>query len=323
MNDLIFKPMIPLIIMIIASIIMIGLIVMNKKNIINRIIMVLMLFIISQRPMFQNGAALTYNLDIDVLFVIDNTMSMNAVDVNNDTRLNAVIKDCKHIINEMAGSNFAIITYNNYSQVRVPFTTDAEISINVIDNLKIVDPSYATGSTISLPYDDMKMLLSSSKSKDKHHRVVFFIGDGELTNKEKLSLDLDKYRDIRELVDDGAILGYGTEEGGKILVTEGVSLAGMIDSNNYLLDRSKTPNEPAISKLDENNLKDLAKTLDIDYIHMKETSDINKKISKIKDNAIMIERGNSTANQDIYYYFSGILTICLLYELYCHRRNDQ
>lgn len=323
MSNIIFKPLIPTIIMIIICLLMIGITIINHKNIVTRIIIVILIFIISQRPMIKNGAALTYNLDIDVLFVIDNTMSMNAVDVNNETRLQAVIKDCKYIIDQMPGANFAIITFNNYSQIKVPFTFDAQIGINVINNLQIVDPSYATGSTLMLPYEDMQLLLKSSNSKYMHHRVIFFISDGELTNTDKLALDLDKYKELRDLIDDGAILGYGSEEGAKMLVTDGINLQGMIDENNYLLDKSKTPAEPAISKLDENNLQYLANTLDIDYIHMTSTDSIKNKLNNIKKNAILIEKENSTANEDIYYLFTGLLLIALLYELYNYRRSEQ
>ena len=323
MNNIIFKPIIPTLIMLIASLVIIGLIVLNKKNLITRIAIVIILFIISQRPMLLNGAGVTYNLDIDVLFVIDNTMSMNAIDVSGDTRLKALVTDCKHIINQMPGANFAIITFNNYSQVRVPFTTDAQIAIDVLNNLQIVDPSYATGSTLSLPYDDMKTLLMSSKSKAKHHRVVFFISDGELTNKEKLSLDIDKYKDLRDLVDNGAILGYGTSEGGKIKVTEGVNLKGMVDSDNFLLDKSKNPVEAAISKMDEANLKQLANTLSLDYIHMNVTNNINRKLADIKNNATVIEKERQSTNQDIYYFFSFVLLALLVYELYYYRRSMQ
>lgn len=323
MSNLLFKPIIPTIIMIIVSVIVLTLIIINKKNLISRIAIVVLIFIISQRPMIKNGASVTYNLDMDVLFVIDNTMSMNAVDVNNDTRLNAVINDCKHIMDEMAGANFGIISFNNYSQIRIPFTYDTQIAINVIDNLKIVDPSYATGSTLSLPYNDMQMLLTSSKSKDKHHRVVFFISDGELTNEDKLTLDLSKYKDLVDLINDGAVLGYGSSEGAKIKVTEGVALKGLVDSDNYLLDKSQTPNVPAISKMDESNLNELADMLSLDYIHMTKTANIDRKISKIKENAVMIEKENSIANQDLYYYFSLLLLAALLYELYYYRRNWQ
>ena len=323
MSNIIFKPIIPTVIMIIVCLIMIGITVINRKNLISRIIIVVLLFIISQRPMIKNGAALTYNLDIDVLFVVDNTMSMNAIDVNDGTRLQATINDCKYIIDQMPGANYAIITFNNYSQIKVPFTFDAQIAINVLNNLQIVDPSYATGSTLMLPYDDMRLLLTSSKSKYMHHRVVFFISDGELTNKDKLSLNIDKYKELRDLVDDGAILGYGTQDGAKMLVTEGISLKGMVDENNFLLDKSKNPVEPAISRIDENNLEYLANTLSLDYIHMTKTENIKNKLSNIKKNAVLVERENSTANEDIYYYITGLLLIALLYELYNYRRSEQ
>ena len=315
--------MIPTIIMIVITIIMLAIVVINKKNIITRTAIVILLLVISQRPMIKDGGGIVYKLEMDVLFVIDNTMSMNAVDVNGNTRLNAIINDCKTIIDKMKGANFAIITYNNYSQVRVPFTNDSEIALDVLNNLQIVDPSYATGSTLNLPYDDMKMLLLSSKSKSRHYRVVFFISDGELTNPENLTQNIEQYKDLNDLIDNGAVLGYGSVDGAKIKVTDGVNLKGMVDNENYLLDKSKIPAEPAISKLDETTLKALANTISLDYIHMTTNNNINNKIISIKNNAIAVEEAKQYVDKDIYYFFTAALLILLLYELYYYRRSEQ
>ena len=235
MSDLVFKPIIPLTTMVIFSIVMLAIVIINRKHIINRIIILLLLIIISQRPMLRNQEDLMYSLDIDILFVIDNTASMNAVDVNNGTRLDAVKKNCKYLIDKMPGASYAVITFGNFSQVRMPFSHDASDIEEIIDNIKIVDPAYAVGSNLDLPYDDIKLLLDSSNSKEDHHRVVFYLSDGELTYEEKSKMDLSKFKNISKLVNNGAVFGYGTTSGGKIKIDSSIAKRYLADSNGFFV----------------------------------------------------------------------------------------
>ena len=323
MSNLIFNPMISLAIMIPYSLIMIVIIILNKKNIINRIIIILLILVISQRPMLKNQEDITFNLDLDVLFVIDNTVSMKADDVNNQTRLDAAKKDCLSIMEKYSGANFAVITFGNIAEVRYPFTSDMGIIKDVINRIKVIDPAYATGSVLELPYDFMKMFLESSKSKDKHQRIVFFIGDGELTQEDANNAKIAKYANLQELIDSGAVLGYGTVEGAKVKIEESVALKYVADSNGYLLDSTTNPPSIAISKINENTLKALATNLDLDYYHMTDISVLNDKLDNIKGEALDNEEEKEKLNKDIYYYFSGALVVLLLFELYYYRRNEQ
>lgn len=323
MDEIIFRPIIPMSTMIPFTIVMLVIVFLNRRHIINRIIILILLLIISQRPMLLNGEDLTYNLDLDILFVIDNTVSMNAVDVNNDMRINAVSRDCKYIMDSFPGSNFAIITFSNYAQVKVPFTNDAGLVNSVIDSLKVVEPTYANGSTLDLPYDYMKTLLSSSKEKEDHQRIVFFISDGELTSGDQDLTNLSKYNDIKELIDNGGVLGYGSVEGGKIKILDSINIKSITDSNGFLLDKSKSPYVAAISKMDENNLKNLAGSLSLEYFHMTNSNVLNNKIEEIRRGAVEKEEDTDYSNKDLYYYFSAGLLVVLLYELYYYRRREQ
>ena len=323
MSNLIFNPMISLAIMIPYSIIMIVIIIMNRKNVINRILIILLILIISQRPMLKNQEDITFSLDLDILFVIDNTVSMNANDVNSQTRLDAVKKDCLSIMEKFSGANFAVITYGNIAEVRYPFTNDMGIIKDIINRIKVIDPVYATGSVLDLPYDYMKMFLESSNSKDKHQRIVFFMGDGELTQEDANNTKLSKYTTLQELIDSGAVLGYGTSEGAKVKIEESVGLNYVTDSNGYLLDSSTNPPSIAISKINESNLKALADNLKLNYYHMTDFSVLDGKLNDIKGEALEAEENKEKLNKDIYYYFSGVLVVLLIFELYYYRRNEQ
>ena len=327
-EGLIFKPIVPIIPMIILTAILLMVVVINKKNIINRIFILLLLLIISQRPMLKNQVDVAYVLNLDVIFVVDTTVSMNTVDINNGTRLDEVKKVSKNIMEELPGSKFAIITYNNDAYIKYPFTNDYAVIEDVIDSLKIVDPNFAMGSSLSLPSTYLKMLLESSEKRSELHdekrkKIVFFMGDGELNNVEKMKTNLNEYKDINNLIDNGGVLGFGTVEGGKIKITESIKMKDLVDSAGYLLDSSVKPPILAISKINEQNLKELATVLEIDYINGTSTNRIKEKIDEIKNDIDEEEDGDDAKNdKDLYYYFSFVSLILMSYELFYNRRNE-
>ncbi len=65
----------------------------------------------------------------------------------------------------------------------------------------------------------------------------------------------------------------------------------------------------------------MAKELDIDYIHMTKTKNIDSKLkdlNKIKNNS---SSEKEESYQDIYYYISPILMVLFALELYLDRRS--
>lgn len=206
------NPIIPIWLMGIICIILIVLSVIkrtNKYNIIRKIIIVVLLFIINLRIMVysRNGEAISNNLD--VLFVIDNTISMLAEDHHGNTaRLEAVKNDCKHIVNELAGAKFSIITFNNDSQLISPYTRDTSAINEAITVMNVMDKTYAKGSSLNKPLEDIIKQLKSSSKKEDRCRILFFISDGEITNEDTL----ESYSSVKKYVSDGAVLGYGTSK---------------------------------------------------------------------------------------------------------------
>ncbi len=320
MSNIVFNPIIPLAVMIVYSIILIAIVIMNKKNIVVRILIIVLLFIITQRPIIEDTDNKFYK-NLDILFVVDTTLSMNSVDVNNITRISAFKNDCKQIMQNFKGSRYSFISFNNYSKVLIPFTDDINILYDIIDNLEVIDPNYAAGSSLDLPYDNTKNLLESSKNKENRQRILFFVSDGESNIKEKTKKDLDIYTNLVSYIDDGAVLGYGSTNGGKIIVDKAISKENLVDDDNYLID--KTNNKLAISKIDENSLLYLKDKLSLDYYHMNNFSTLKNKINKIKKMAKESLDDPLYYDKDLYFYFSFVMLCLLIYEMYSFRRNEQ
>lgn len=302
-----FFPIIPVWIMIIICIIVLILKRKKTKDYIIQIFIVILLFIINLRPMVKSSNVYVENNNLDVLFVIDTTISMLAEDVNDsENRLEAVRKDCEYIIDELSGSKFSIITFNNDARLMFPYTKDYNLVKNTLATIKPLDEFYSKGSSLNTPKEIMKNTLKVSNNNEKREKIVFYISDGEITNDEKLK----SFSDLKEYISDGAVLGYGTTDGGRMKIKDTLT-----EGMTYMQDKSSYPYQDAVSKIDEENLKNIAKDLNIDYINMQKQSNINSKIQSIKNEVKKkIGEDTITSYDDIYYIFIIPLVGLLIYE---------
>lgn len=77
----------------------------------------------------------------------------------------------------------------------------------------------------------------------------------------------------------------------------------------------------AISKMDEVNLKKIAKDMNIDYIHMEKQSNIDKKIDEIKKKYEADTKESKNGYKDTYYILALPLLALLIYELINYKRQ--
>lgn len=311
---MIIDPIIPIWIMALICILLLIFISKSKKRAIRQIIIIILIFVINLRIKVTSANVETMATNMDVLFVIDNTLSMIAEDYNGtDRRLDAVKADCEYIIDELSGANFSIITFNNESAILTPFTKDQMMTKNAISTIKTMDNLYGKGTTLNNPYENMLAQLEKANEKDSSRKtVVFYISDGEITAEDS---SLDSFEDLKEYIDDGAVLGYGTESGGRMKYdSESTDLYYVQDfTGDYAGD--------AISKIDEENLNKLADDMGIDYIHMTDQSNIDDKLEKIKAETVSDSENSSKSSVDIYYIFVIPLLGLLIYEFIWYKRN--
>ena len=184
-----------------------------KHYIINsclKICIIALLFVINLRFMIPNGESMAINSDLNVLFVIDTSVSMRALDYNgNKERFEGVINDCCYIVNELADSKFSIITFSDTAQKVIPFTTDSDMVQAELKAINLEDDFYAKGSSMNVVNDILEKTLKEEKERknDDSKIVVFFITDGEITKEGER---LESFANINQYISDGAVLGYGT-----------------------------------------------------------------------------------------------------------------
>lgn len=309
---MIINPMIPIPIMIILAIICLVVIIKisRREQLIVRIAIVVMIFIINLRFMVPNGEADVYLSNLNVFFVVDTTISMNATDYNgSQTRLSGVQKDVKYILSKIPGGRYSVISFDNEGYLKLPLTSDANAVLASVNTLKPPKKYDAKGSSVTIFKEKLADSLKGSKAKGDYLNIVFIMTDGENTSDESM----ESLKKLSDNVDGGAVMGYGTSKGAKMQVEK--------DSGSTETVKSVETGKDAISKIDEKNLKEMAKDLDIDYVHMDKSSNIDKVLKNINSSKALTESEKKYAYKDIYYYFSPILVILFVIELILDRRT--
>lgn len=291
-------------------------------NSVIKILIIVLLFIINLRFMIPNGDTTEINLDSNILFVIDKSISMRALDYNeNKERIEGVVDDCCYIIDELSGCKFSLITFGDNAQKIIPFTTDSDMVQSEIKSIQTENDFYAKGTSMNIVKDILEKTLrdESERKKGSESFVVFFITDGEITKEGE---KLDSFESVSHYISNGAVLGYGTTTGGKMIN----SMYSDNPSSEYYYKYYYNENykkTTALSKLDEKNLKNLANDLGIEYIQMDKQSNIKSKIKNIKEqieNSKTVEQ-KTKSYSDIYYYFAIPLVILLMINFIIQKRR--
>ena len=313
MRNLIFRPVFPVHIVLAAMAVLVLLRVLflvragkpvrvTAAALIRMLVLLVTVFAINLRPMVPDRHVKAEMKNVDVLFAIDTTISMWALDYNGTyDRMSGVLKDCRYIMDRLYGANFALVRFDNQAQVLSPFTQDTKNVEDALSTILAPDENYARGSDLGVPYHEMETLLASSRMKEDRKTAVFFISDGEITN----GATLPSYSDFAKDIDGGAVLGYGTTEGGRMRLPSG---------RTFLRD-PLTGNE-AISVLHEENLQALAADMGIDYIHMTDSSNVDTVMEMLSViGTVRPEKTNFTAYRDLYPYLAFPVCALLAFEL--------
>lgn len=315
---MIINPIIPIWLM---AIICIALVICKRKGkfaYIRQIIMIILLFMINLRMMIPTDVEVsTKRIDANVFFVIDNTISMAANDcADGTTRMDALKADCNNITGSLSGARFSLITFANISKLVFPLTESTSFVNSCIKGIGVTDELYAKGSSMNICKDMLVELVKAAHEKNTGKVIVFFISDGEITNGDTL----DSFKEAAKYIDGGAVLGYGTSKGGNMYIKDYFS-----DDLVAIEDKSEYPYKKAVSKIDEENLKAIAKDMDIEYINMTTENKLDTVIDNIKKDTASLGDEDSRLDgyKDIYFIFIVPLVGMLVYEFINWKRKGE
>jgi len=300
-------------------IICIGLLAIKRRGImpyVRQVLIVLLLFAINLRPQYVSNeiTVVRQKLNCYCIIVIDDTLSMMAEDYNGDSpRMDGVKADVEYITERLAGSRFCLIDFNNDVNLIAPFTDDTYYIRSCIDSIYPLPDYHATGTNLNVSKDLLGKMIMDANMLGDGHVVVFFISDGENTDNH----ELESFVKVSGGIEAGAVMGYGTEDGGKMHYWDELR-----EETVLVEDKRSFPYEPAISCIDEDNLKQLAKDLGVDYIHMDDQSDIDPVLDEVIDLLDTKEQETTEYGYaDVYYWFVIPLAALVAYEFISVKRR--
>jgi Ca-activated chloride channel family protein len=229
--------------------------------------LVLLLAAAALRPGLPGGTAPAASADLNVFFVVDTTTSMVAEDYGNaEPRMAGVRQDIAAIAQELPGARFSVITFDTTAHVRMPLTTDTLALETIMSVLEPQVTSYAKGSSITAARQVLSERLTLARqSHPGRPRLVYYFGDGEQTSaKAPESMDLED-----GLVAGGAVLGYGTAGGGRMVENTGEDYDdGSTGAEApYLRNGGGDGAGYALSRIDEGRLQQISGQLGVPYVH--------------------------------------------------------
>lgn len=270
----------------------------DAKRVILRIAMLCMILLVAIRPKLANGKATmqTKKINAAVLFVVDNTVSMEAIDGRNKNRMADVKEDCQQILTSLNGAKFSLITFNNHARRLMPFSSDSEAMKNAMQSLTTVSQYRAQGSSMNVVKDELLQAVKSYKKENHIPIAVFFLTDGEITNEDTL----DSFAAIKPYIDYGAVMGYGTKKGA-IMIQKNAFDSTQLDT---ICDQTNNYND-AISKIDESNLKKMAEDMGVSYVHMDQKDKIDSVLKEIQNKCSTSEADTEiNGKEELYYLFA-------------------
>jgi len=195
---------------------------------------------------------------VDILFVVDVSLSMNAIDVN-PTRLKRFQDIIIRILPDLSGNRFGMILFAGSAFSYCPMTTDTTAFADYVNALG-VEMIGKKGTNFAVALEKAEEILSSSKLL--RNKVVVLVSDGE--DNESSSL--------KKLDADLVVWGLGTKEGGPIYYSDSQTSSRGYVTISGGLNPNQNGGDVIISSLNEENLKSFASLNSGEYYNLSQDS---------------------------------------------------
>lgn len=200
---------------------------------------------------------------VDVVFVVDRTTSMSALDHPAGSRVTAVRDDLVQLSRYLDAARFGLVTFGKDVAVPLPLTSDRSQLEGLVRDLQVEKPREGTGSSLGRPVDEVLRQVGLVQEREGRLAVVVLATDGESTSPEPRA----SFAAVGDEVDTALVLGYGTTEGGVMPIRQvppDQLPPAQEDAGPLIPDRDS--GKPARSRLDEPTLRDVAEELGGSYV---------------------------------------------------------
>jgi len=239
---------------------------------------------------------------IDIMVALDVSKSMLANDIK-PSRLERAKQLVGTIIDRAESNRVGLVLFAGKAYLQMPLTPDLAEAKLFLSNAS-VDAVPVQGTNIS---EALQLCNNALDTKEKKHKAVVLISDGE---------DHDKTADetARTLADNGAVVytvGIGTPEGSTI--TEPGTGALKTDNNG----------KTVISKLNEDELKDIASKTGGNYFHMENVATTAVEVGKALDGIEkkLVESGGEKSYFSLSPFIIAVALLLLIIEIFIPERK--
>ncbi|MBC7590299.1 MAG: VWA domain-containing protein [Salinibacterium sp.] len=294
---------------------------------VSRLLMLALVLVIAVRPtILGDGQGPSASGGLEVYLVVDTTSSMAGEDwdgVTADpstpaTRLDGVRDDIESIVDDLAGAQFSLVTFDAVAVQRVPLTSDSSAVLSATAVLRQEVTGYSRGSSIDEPIDLLTQVLGDAAALNpEQRRVLFYFGDGEQTSGTQPR----PFDEVAPYLQGGAVLGYGSDDGGRMREFNGVDsqFFGQDDPGEqqqqpptYIQDYSGEAVGDALSKIDETALGLIASGLGVVYEHRSAQTSTALATTGIEVGEISAREGTPGSVTELYWIFAipfGLLAL--------------
>ncbi|WP_323792814.1 VWA domain-containing protein [Nocardioides sp.] len=276
---------------------------MKGLAVLRRVGIAVLLALIVIRPDFGTTAVETTSArQVAIVLVVDRTKSMDALDVDEGPRFDRLRTDLIELVRSLPEASFALISFATEATVELPLTSDLAIVEQRLAALDLESPLRADGSRLDRPLEKVVGLMQQTiaQTPDGLVRIVL-AGDGENTESGSQA----SYAPVRRLISDGVVLGYGTEDGGRMTIAGGTDL-----SQGYIPVGGS--DRPAISRFDPRNLRTVADELGVPFVHRDRAGGIDAVATRIGEDTV---EGSALSGRELTWLFAMLLLILALIEL--------
>lgn len=238
---------------------------------------------------------------VDVVFAIDVSKSMEAEDIA-PNRIEKAKRIVSEIMDKLVSDRVGIIAYAAQAYPQLPITTDYGAAKMFLQSMN-TDMLSSQGTAIN---QAIQLAKTYYNDEAQGSRVLFIISDGEDHEDEDVAV-------IEDAVKEGIkiyTIGVGTTKGSVIPIKndKGVTLSYKKDGND----------QTVITKLDEDNLKTIAKEGKGDYIN---GADTQKTVDYVSDTLNKMDKTTFESKQytdfeNQFQWFLGIGLFLLIMDVF-------
>ncbi len=256
------------------------------------------------RPQWGQGLQKTERKGLDVVFTVDVSKSMNALDFSQGRQLISRLDAAKFLvqtfIKKRPQDRIGLIEFTGESFVASPLTLDHNVFQTFLENISSNDlGKQGTNLTEAL---SVSLARLDVQSADKRGKAVLLFSDGDAT----INFEVTKMAKIAK--DKGVkiyTIGIGSEDGSPI--PDGQDSFGRIVYKKY-------HGERVLAKLNPKPLKKMAKITDGEYFHAEDISDLKslqQKLAQLPQKILHEESISPQAEQYMWFAGAGLLLLIM------------